>query len=93
MLFVNFLGQHLLSAVFENDHKLATTSWWLGEDDSFIELDCASLSNDIITDVENKCNQYIRDSLPVTVKVCSKDDPLLDAVIMFKLLYTNKIIR
>ena len=31
-------GQHLVSAVFETLFNFDTTSWWLGEQQSFIEL-------------------------------------------------------
>lgn len=31
-------GQHLLSAIFENELKMKTISWWLGEHVSYVEL-------------------------------------------------------
>lgn len=60
-----------------------TTAWWLGEEESHIELDCTSISREIIDKVEEKCNKAIRDGVPVNVKVCEKNDPSLSEVFFF----------
>lgn len=36
-------GQHLLSAVLERDFECPTISWWLGEEDSYVELGKSSM--------------------------------------------------
>ncbi|XP_077290400.1 alanyl-tRNA editing protein Aarsd1 [Arctopsyche grandis] len=71
-------GQHLLSAILEREHKIDTTSWWLGEEESHVELNCTKLPLDLIKKVEERCNDLIRSAIPVSVKVCNKGDPGLD---------------
>lgn len=63
-------GQHLLSALFEQDYLYATKSWWLGTDTSYIELDSKiPITAAEIQDIEDRCNAYIAQALPVTVSV------------------------
>lgn len=71
-------GQHLISAILEKDHKIMTPSWWLGAEESYVELDSPNVPNDIMKIVENKCNDLIRAAVPVSVKICKADDPELD---------------
>ncbi|XP_011565136.3 alanine--glyoxylate aminotransferase 2, mitochondrial [Plutella xylostella] len=71
-------GQHLLSAILENEYNLPTTSWWLGADESFVELDSVKVADDVVQRVEDRCNDLIRQALPVTVKFCKADDPDLN---------------
>ncbi|CAH2237542.1 jg9795 [Pararge aegeria aegeria] len=71
-------GQHLLSAIIEKEHNLPTTSWWLGAEESYIELDSTSIKGDSIKLVEERCNELIRMAIPVTVKFCKANDPDLD---------------
>lgn len=73
-------GQHLLSAILENEYNLPTTSWWLGADESFVELDSVKVADDVVQRVEDRCNDLIRQALPVTVKFCKADDPDLNEV-------------
>lgn len=80
----------MLSAILEREYKIDTTSWWLGEEESYVELSCTKLSVETITEVEERCNKLIRDAIPVTVKVCEKGDPNLDAV--SKLNFPNEIL-
>ncbi|XP_047516927.1 alanyl-tRNA editing protein Aarsd1 [Pieris napi] len=71
-------GQHLLSAILEKEHDLPTTSWWLGSDDSYIEIDTPSVDPKILQNVEQRCNSLIQSALPVKVKLCKAKDPNLD---------------
>ncbi|XP_045536196.1 alanyl-tRNA editing protein Aarsd1 [Papilio machaon] len=71
-------GQHLLSAILEKEYTLPTTSWWLGAEESYVELDASSVSEDVIRNVENRCNDLIRDAVPVNVKFCKANDPDLN---------------
>jgi len=76
-------GQHLISAILENDHNIKTMSWWMAESTnnkigvSYIELD-TGVPTDLMHVVEDKCNQAIRDSLPVSVTLFNRGDPQLD---------------
>eukprot|EP00095_Tigriopus_kingsejongensis_P000793 maker-scaffold67_size430214-snap-gene-3.31 protein:Tk00793 transcript:maker-scaffold67_size430214-snap-gene-3.31-mRNA-1 annotation:"hypothetical protein DAPPUDRAFT_312382" len=80
-------GQHLISALFEHDLGIDTTSWWMAEDTgdkvgvSYVELDRPSFTEEVVQAVEDKCNQAIRDHLEVTVHVYpnAQDPALLEA--------------
>ncbi|CAH0730032.1 unnamed protein product, partial [Brenthis ino] len=71
-------GQHLLSAILEKENNLPTTSWWLGADECFVELNSASVSEDVVKSVEKRCNDLITAAIPVNVKFCKANDPNLD---------------
>ncbi|MCP6199154.1 hypothetical protein NL445_29400, partial [Klebsiella pneumoniae] len=71
-------GQHLLSAILEKHHSLPTTSWWLGADESYVEIDSTKVSEQQINATENYCNELIRAAVPVTVKICKSNDPDLN---------------
>lgn len=62
----------------EKEHNLNTTSWWLGAEESYVELDSTKVTNDVIKTVEDRCNEHIRAAIPVNVKFCKADDPELD---------------
>jgi len=75
-------GQHLISAIFENEHDINTLSWWMAESTSnkvgvsYIEMDKV-IPPELVAIVEDKCNQSIRDSVPVTVQLFQRGDPQL----------------
>uniref|UniRef100_A0A2A4JNL3 Threonyl/alanyl tRNA synthetase SAD domain-containing protein n=1 Tax=Heliothis virescens TaxID=7102 RepID=A0A2A4JNL3_HELVI len=71
-------GQHLLSAILEKEHNLPTTSWWLGSDECYVELDSVNVTDEVIKAAEDRCNQLIMDAIPVEVKICQADDPDLN---------------
>ncbi|XP_045767010.1 alanine--glyoxylate aminotransferase 2, mitochondrial [Maniola jurtina] len=71
-------GQHLLSAILEKEHNLPTTSWWLGAEESYVELDSTSIAESVVKVVEERCNDLIRRAIPVSVKMCKANDPNLD---------------
>lgn len=77
---INISGQHLLSAILEKEHNLPTTSWWLGVDESYIELDAKEITDDVIQATEDKCNELIRKAVPVDVKFYKACDSALDQV-------------
>jgi len=76
-------GQHIISAILENEHHINTMSWWMAENTeakvgiSYIELD-KPVTPEISRSVEDRCNQIIKDAIPVTVHVYQPGDPGLD---------------
>jgi len=64
-------GQHLLSAIGENDFGWETTSWWLGETICNVEFTPTKkefpVSSENLSIVESKVNEIIRDNRKVTV--------------------------
>ncbi|CAB0009555.1 unnamed protein product [Nesidiocoris tenuis] len=72
-------GQHLITAIADAMFGYATTSWWLGEEVSHIELNTTSLSQEQVEQLERAVNEKIREALPVTVAVLQNGDPQLDA--------------
>jgi len=76
-------GQHLVSAVLENEHKINTMSWWMAETSehkvgvSYIELD-QPVSDTLLSTVEDRCNSVIQSALDMTVTTYQVGDPALD---------------
>uniref|UniRef100_A0A023F7Z2 Putative metal-dependent hydrolase n=1 Tax=Triatoma infestans TaxID=30076 RepID=A0A023F7Z2_TRIIF len=70
-------GQHLITALADSEFGYSTTSWWLGEEISFIELDTAQITNEELNSLEEIVNEKIRQALSVTVKVYEEGDPEL----------------
>ncbi|KAJ2853712.1 hypothetical protein GGI22_004762, partial [Coemansia erecta] len=63
-------GQHLLSAVLCNEHRLDTVSWSLGAAVSHVELKTTKgfkPSSELLRSVEEKCNRMIFEGLEVRV--------------------------
>lgn len=61
-------GQHLLSAVLDQ-YDIPTISWAMGTDIVYVEV--ANLPENL-HEVEDKCNDYIRQNLPITVRQTSE---------------------
>lgn len=70
-------GQHLITAVIAAEFGYATSSWWLGEEVSYLELDTPSISTEQVENAEKLVNQYIREARPVEVNVYEASDPEL----------------
>lgn len=71
-------GQHLITAVTDSLFGFKTTSWNLGEQTSFIELDTPAMSEEQLQKVEQIVNEKIRDQVPVIPRVFEdKNDPTL----------------
>ena len=60
-------GQHLISALLDKLDN-ATTSWNLGEEISFVELE-RPVTDKELSEVENQCNQLIRENKSVKVEM------------------------
>ncbi len=59
-------GQHLISNV-AMEYKFNTVSVHFGEAHTLIEFDCASATDKILTEIEDKVNGLIRDRLPLHI--------------------------
>jgi len=70
-------GQHLITAIADHLFKFATTSWNLGLQDSYIELDTPSISAEEMREIEQVVNQKIRQGLAVSVRVYEEGAPEL----------------
>lgn len=70
----NILGQHLITAVFEQDFGFDTTTWSLGSETSFIELNTSNVSSDQLQRAERKMNKFIADQTTVSVVRVSGDE-------------------
>ncbi|RWS23331.1 alanyl-tRNA synthetase-like protein [Leptotrombidium deliense] len=68
-------AQHLISAVARDDFNLLTTSWTLGDTDSYIEIDAPHVENDIVKKLEAVLNEKIKDGIAVKVELYNKNDP------------------
>ncbi|XP_054156494.1 alanyl-tRNA editing protein Aarsd1-B-like isoform X2 [Oppia nitens] len=73
-------GQHLITAVAEQTYGLKTTSWNLGDEVSFIELDAKEVSDDTVRQLEELVNEKIRISAPVSVTLYDKNDKRLEEI-------------
>ncbi|XP_021956661.1 alanyl-tRNA editing protein Aarsd1-B [Folsomia candida] len=70
-------GQHLITAVADVKFGFPTTSWWLGSEESYIEMDTKEITPEQIRAIEDEVNARIRENVPVYVDVVSLDDPKL----------------
>nr|CAH7757773.1 unnamed protein product [Callosobruchus chinensis] len=66
-------GQHLITAIVDREFKIPTTSWWLGEEVSQIEIESPSFNQEQIQKVQDICNELIRSGKSVTVNVYSSE--------------------
>lgn len=69
-------GQHLITALFDQEFGYDTKSWWLGSETSYIELNAKNVNEDQITHIENLANQLIIEGRKVSVEVTSKEEGL-----------------
>ncbi len=67
-------GQHIISAVFDDQFGIPTTSFHLGTDTVTVDLDTERLSSDVLETVERQVNEVIRDNYPVKSKWMSADE-------------------
>ncbi|GEN53813.1 alanyl-tRNA editing protein [Halobacillus faecis] len=61
-------GQHMISAVFDDQFDIPTTSFHLGKDTVTIDLGTEKLSDEILEKVEEQVNRMIRSNYPVETK-------------------------
>ncbi|RWS26113.1 alanyl-tRNA synthetase-like protein [Leptotrombidium deliense] len=73
-------AQHLISAIAEDEFKLLTTSWTLGDTVSYIEIDASNVESDTVDKLESVVNEKIKDSLSVEIRLYDKNDPELSKV-------------
>lgn len=73
-------GQHLITPLADSMFGYKTTSWELGRQRGYIELDTPSMSAEQIEALEKAVNEKIRQHIPVNVRALSLDDPELEQV-------------
>lgn len=74
-------GQHLITALAEQEFGFLTTSWNLGEEVSFIELDAPKgIKNEDLQNLESLVNEKIRQGLPVHVNLYEPGSETLQSV-------------
>ncbi|XP_074653465.1 alanyl-tRNA editing protein Aarsd1-A-like [Tubulanus polymorphus] len=74
-------GQHLVTAIADSMFGYKTTSWNLGANTSFIELDTVSMKDTEMQRLEEVVNEKIRQSVEMFPQLFdSKDDPALNEV-------------
>lgn len=61
-------GQHVLSAIFDDQFGLKTSSFHLGSERVSIDLDAPEIASEVLTAVEQAANKVIRRHLPITVQ-------------------------
>ncbi|KAI2810808.1 Alanyl-tRNA editing protein Aarsd1 [Blomia tropicalis] len=71
-------AQHLITAIAINQFNLPTTSWSLGTETSFIEMDAKEIPESTIKTIEDTVNTKIRERVNVNVSYCKVDE--LDSV-------------
>ena len=67
-------GQHLITAIALKLFNLETTSWYLGVDSSFIEMDAKEISDETMEVIEEKVNEKIRERVDVLVTYREPDN-------------------
>ncbi|XP_021923539.1 alanyl-tRNA editing protein Aarsd1 isoform X2 [Zootermopsis nevadensis] len=73
-------GQHLITALADIHFGYPTTSWWLGEEESYIEFDTQSVKPSDLDTLEELVNEKIRAANPVIVTVYKEGDSELKRV-------------
>ena len=83
-------GQHLISAMFEQKLNYETLSWWMAENVgskvgiSYIELDKETVSQEELNQMEDACNELIRQHVEVVTKIYDEDsEELKTAKVLF----------
>ncbi|XP_063819251.1 alanyl-tRNA editing protein Aarsd1 [Pseudophryne corroboree] len=73
-------GQHLITAIADSLYGFKTSSWELGRQRSFIELDTPTMTSEQVEAIEQLVNKKIRQRVPVTVRVITAYDSEFDHV-------------
>ncbi|QSS99683.1 alanyl-tRNA editing protein [Pontibacillus sp. ALD_SL1] len=67
-------GQHILSAILQDEFNLATLSFHLGKDTVSIDLDGESLSEETLHKVEQRVNEVIQENRSIETKWMTVDE-------------------
>lgn len=63
-------GQHLITELFDKEFSYDTTSWWLGSETSYIELNTKHvITRESLDVIENMANDIIRQGKAVSVEL------------------------
>lgn len=67
-------GQHLLSAILQDEYNIATLGFHLGEETVTIDVDSQNIKNEVILEIEDKVNDIIFKNLPLKSYIILKED-------------------
>lgn len=73
-------GQHLITALFEQEYQFDTKAWWLGSETSYIELGAKDITQEQLDSIEKICNDHIAAGKNVSVTVFKNVDCVSDEV-------------
>lgn len=73
-------GQHLISALFEQEYNYNTKAWWLGAESSYIEIEAKSITDEEMKRIEKLSNSYIAQAVPVNVQIFDSPESAGDEV-------------
>lgn len=65
----NHLGEHILSGIFKSMYDIDNKGFHMGETEGTFDLDIPSLTEEMITAVEDRANEVIAQAIPVEVKM------------------------
>ncbi len=69
-------AQHLLSRVLRTEHDARTIGFQIGERVSTIDLDRLRWPDDVWTETEDRLSELIRQAIPITVRVVTRDEAI-----------------
>lgn len=67
-------GQHLITALFDREYGYDTTSWWMGSESSYIELNAKDVTKDQLENIELLANNLIIEGRKVSVAVTTIEE-------------------
>ncbi|MCD5324240.1 MULTISPECIES: alanyl-tRNA editing protein [Pontibacillus] len=67
-------GQHILSAIMQDEFGMATLSFHLGAEIVSIDLDATDLTEETLEKAEERVNEVIRDNRPIETKWMTVDE-------------------
>lgn len=69
-------AQHLMCTIMNTDYHAKTIMFKTGEIESEIEMGFESLNREILNEIERKCNQHIREDVPIVIAYPTKEEAL-----------------
>ena len=69
-------AQHLFSALAYNDYQLNTVGFRMAEEYTTVDLDSNTISEETITELENKANEIIRKAIELKIYTLNHEEAL-----------------